>query len=207
MTVAFVTDGTNEFSRKLCRILVRRGFSISFTYRGLKNEAHAALSEIESLGARAICLPVEDFSASELSAAVIETAERLGGIDALFYVYVHHAADKDENEELLLDVDDKDWDDAMNRGARGFFLSSKYSLPYLVSSGCGRVAALDIFPHHIASLNLAEHVSSHSLRTALEYISPELSNYGVSAIYRQISGEVDWAGIIMENTNIRDFQD
>jgi 3-oxoacyl-[acyl-carrier protein] reductase len=197
MTIAFVTDGTNKFSRELCRLLARRGFSVSFTYGGPEEEAEIMRDELQALGAMSVCQPVRDFTAPELSAAVIDAAERLGGIDALFYVSGHHDMEE-EGDKLLLDLDYAEWDGAMAAGARGFFLSCKYAMPYLVSSGCGRILALDASWRRAYAQNLVEYVSSASLRAAAKFISRELSNYGVSAVYRQISGDENWAGIIME---------
>jgi 3-oxoacyl-[acyl-carrier protein] reductase len=197
MTIAFVTDGTNKFSRELCRLLARRGFSVSFTYGGPEEEARAMRDELQTLGAAAICRPVRDFTAPELSCAVIDTAESLGGIDALFYVYGYRG-EEEEGDKLLLDLDYAEWDRAMAAGARGFFLSCKYALPYLVSSECGRILTLDASQHQTCTQGLVECVSSLSLRDTAKFISRELSCYGVSVVYRQISEDENWAGKIME---------
>ncbi|MDR1471627.1 MAG: SDR family NAD(P)-dependent oxidoreductase [Synergistaceae bacterium] len=199
MVAAFVTNGTGKFSRELCRLLARRGFSVSFTYGGPEEEARAIEGELRALGAVSICLPVKDFSAPELSGAVIETAERLGGIDSLFYVFGHRD-EEGEDDKMLLDLDYVEWDSVMAGGERGFFLSCKYALPYLVSSARARVWALDAFQYGASSQNLAEYVSSLSIENMVAFISRELSNYGVPALYRRISEDENWASGIMEES-------
>jgi NAD(P)-dependent dehydrogenase (short-subunit alcohol dehydrogenase family) len=90
---------------------------------------------------------------------------------------------------MLLDLDGEDWDSAMNRGAKGFFLVCKFALPYLICREGSRIVAIDPSDSGSKEPGLLEGVSKRALLAALEHISKELSNYGISAEYRVISGE------------------
>ncbi|MDR3254354.1 MAG: SDR family oxidoreductase [Synergistaceae bacterium] len=192
---AFVTNGTDENCAKLCCALAVRGFSVAFTHEADADAASDLASRIESAGVAALPFVVKNFGAvrseglrlaEELSVAVVETAERFGGIDALFYF----APPASASAAMLLDLDDEDWDVAMDRGAKGFFLSCKYALPYLISREGSSVTALDArgADEDGEKPGLADLASREALRVVVEDIADELSAYGISTVYKKISG-------------------
>jgi NAD(P)-dependent dehydrogenase (short-subunit alcohol dehydrogenase family) len=194
--VAFVTEGTAARCSGICRALAEKKYSVSFTYSGGEAEAASLRAEIEALGVRCMAFPVEKFDAPALSNAVIGTAEALGGIDLLVY-FGDMPEDSETEGALTLDLDEADWDDAMNRGVRGFFLCCKYALPYLVGKPGARVVAVDTKPHDRGACNLAEFAASRALQAAALRISDETSLYGVSLAYRKMSD--DWLAELMED--------
>jgi 3-oxoacyl-[acyl-carrier protein] reductase len=191
---AFVTCGTEEECAKLCLELARRGFSVGFTHRPDDAGASDLASRIKSLGVPALALPVSRTGpelAAELSAAVVRTAEELGCIDMLFYLSPAAAG----GGELLLDLDEGDWDAAMDAGPRGFFLCCKYALPYLINRGGARVVVLDAGGD---DPNLVEGASREAFKKVAEGVSAELSSYGVSVVWEKISGD-GWIDGLVDN--------
>lgn len=186
---AFVTCGTDEECAKLCLELARRGFSVGFTHQPDDAGAPELASQIESLGVSALALPVGRTCpelAAGLSAAVVRTAEEFGGIDALFFLSPAEAG----GGELLLDLDEEDWDAAMDAAPKGFFLLCKYALPYLISRVGARVVVLDAGGD---DPNLVESASREALKKVAEVVSEELSSYGVSVVRKKISS-AGWIG-------------
>ena len=183
--VAFVCGGTGNDFRRLCAALGANGYDISFTYDD-EDEAQALAAEIEAGSTKSMRSPLADYSAEELSTAIVETAERMGGIDLL--VYMGELPKGYETDgKLLLDLDDSDWDIALNRTARGFFLACKYALPYLIGRQGAHIVAVDTASEDCqgdAERSLTTFVASHALKAACEHLETELSHYGVSAEYK-----------------------
>lgn len=188
----FMIGGTDSECRKLCLELAGRGCAVGFTYGSDESAASELSSQVESAGGRALALRAASFSAEELSAAIVETAEKLGGIGSLFFFRTRGTGQ--DQGGMLLDLDEEDWDAEMNRSAKGFFLSCKYALPYLIGQEGSVIAALDPLS---ADGSLMDGVSGAALQAAAEHISRELSNYGVMVIYEKISGD-DWAARVSE---------
>jgi NAD(P)-dependent dehydrogenase (short-subunit alcohol dehydrogenase family) len=112
-------------------------------------------------------------SAPELSKAIVDTAERFGGIDVLVFV---HDAGNTGGGELLLDLGEEDWDSALVP-AKTFFLSCKYAVPYLINSPRAR---LIIISREIADDdNIAEYAAAQTLKALSERAAKELSGFGI----------------------------
>lgn len=187
--VAFVTEGTAEGCSDICRELAKKNYSVCFTYSGDAEEAESLKAAIESCGVSSMAFPVKNFDAPELSSAIVETAEKLGGADLLVY-FGDMPHDYEAEGGLALDLDETDWDEAMNRGVRGFFLCCKYIVPYLIGRQGAQIVAVDTKPHDCGECSLAEFVASRALHAAVERISTEMSFYGLSASCKKISD--DW---------------
>lgn len=113
-------------------------------------------------------------SPEELSSAVVDTAEETGGIDELVFVWRAGA----DGERLALDLEAADWDDAMERGPRAFFLACKYAVPYLVSRPGSRVTLA--MPRVDAPMDAASAASRAALEETASRLSCELAPFGVS---------------------------
>jgi 3-oxoacyl-[acyl-carrier protein] reductase len=193
--VAFITEGTGPRCRELCLELAKRGFMIGFAHDDSDEVSDRLCREIESAGSEAVSRRVEKFAAGDLSAAVIETAEKFGGIDVL----IHPCMLQPPLDEggLVLDLDEEDWDDAMNRGARGFFLSCKYALPYLINRPRAGILALSAIPRAPLGASLAVYAANCALRASVEHMSRETTLFGISITYREIRDEPGWLEDLM----------
>lgn len=188
---ALIVEGGNSRCRELCLACAEQGFDIGFTYSGDREDADALVREIAALGAEASAFEVSRFAASELAEAVVQTAERLGGIDVLVYCNVREQGYETEGK-LVLDLDEEDWDVAFARGAKGFFLVCKYALPYLIGRPGARIVAVDSNPPGCGDCALSEYVASRALHAAAEHIATEVSYYGVSATAKLLEEMRGW---------------
>jgi NAD(P)-dependent dehydrogenase (short-subunit alcohol dehydrogenase family) len=145
--------------------------------------AASLAGSIESLGAQALACVAERPCAEGLSSAVIAVAEEFGGIDLLVFARRKSDAPPDT---LLLDLDESDWDGSMDE-ARAFFLLCKYALPYLINKENSGVIVIDCNGADAAQ-SLPDLVSGKAIEAAVGRISAELSGYGVSALYKNVSG-------------------
>lgn len=175
---AFVSGGV--LTGEICAALAGLGYSTCF----LRDENPVFTdnsSEPQSEGTMAF--KVRDFSASELSNAVIESVEEFGEMDLLVFV---GGSQREPSGSMLLDIDDELWDSRMNRSARGFFLLVKYLLPYLISRPGSRIVVADISSD---SPDAAAAAASAALEASAEQMTEELSACGISLSYKRTTGE------------------
>lgn len=194
--VAFACGGTGKDFRSLCAALAANGYAVSFTYDE-EAAAETMTAEIEAAEGDSMASRLSAYSSEELSAAIVETAERMGGIDLLLYMG-ELPEDYEADGKLLLDLDENDWDISLGRVARGFFLSCKFALPYLISRPGARVVAVDAYSGECRGAgerSLTSFVASSALKAAVEHLETELSHYGVAAEYRTICE--GWIGEIV----------
>lgn len=131
---------------------------------------------LPSKGTNVTVYLLKDYSAQEISEAVIGAEEKLGSIDTLIY-----CADGDRAcaSSMLLDIDEREWDDLMNRRLKGFFLACKYAMPYLVGRENARIFL--VLPEKPAEGACGLHVwaADAACRAAVGHLSSELAAYGV----------------------------
>lgn len=177
--IAFLTKGETPFGRKLCTALAHLGYSIGFT---CSKESSCDLQKaVESAGGSALALAVTDFDASTLSEAVVTTVEHFGRLDVLVFLTDPPSG----ASNMLLDLDEGDWDSCMNRGAKGFFLLAKYALPYLIDGETSHVIVFE--PPRGGDArepNATEGASDGALAAVLFGISEELASCGIKLTYR-----------------------
>lgn len=144
---------------------------------GGAEECQEGLSQtLSSKGMNVTIRPLGDYSAQEISKSVIEAEEKFGSIDTLVY-----CADGDGacGSSMLLDIDEQEWDDLMNRRLKGFFLACKYALPYLVGREKSRIFLLLPEKPTAGACGLHVYVADAACRAAVTHMSAELAAYGV----------------------------
>lgn len=176
--IAFLTKGETPFGRKLCSALAHLGYSIGFTCS--KENACDLQKAVESTGKSALAFAVTDFDASTLSEAVVATVEHFGRLDVLVFLTDPPSG----ASNMLLDLDEGDWDSCMNRGAKGFFLLAKYALPYLIDGETSHVIVLETPRGDARESNATEGASDGALAAVLSGISEELASCGIKLTYR-----------------------
>jgi len=126
----FVTGG----SRGIGSAIVRRAagkYNVCFTYNTHEECAERLTTEFGALGVCAVRCDLKD--AESIRAAVEFAKKRFGKIDIL----INNAGVSKSG--LLIDLDEKDWDDVFDVNAKGTYLVTKAVLPDMLSRGNGAI--------------------------------------------------------------------
>lgn len=165
--VVFIAGGGDRL--EICRAFSEKGYYVSATFSGDKSELGNVVQFACGAG---------DLTPSDLSSAIVDTAEQLGGIDAAVWA-MERPSGGDGWDKMLLDLDASDWDSAMSRGARGAFLMCKFALPYLISRPGARIIFLEPDPISDNGRDVAEETASRALDALAGRLTHELSVHGI----------------------------
>lgn len=135
MKYALVTGGSRGLGREICICLARKGFPVLINYRSGHEAARQTLEQIESEGGMAELLPfdVSDKEAAEKSLEVWQEAHP----DDYVAVMVNNAGIRQDN--LMVFMQDKEWEDVMHTTIDGFFYTTRYLLKNMISKRWGRI--------------------------------------------------------------------
>ncbi|MDO5116687.1 MAG: SDR family oxidoreductase [Synergistaceae bacterium] len=113
----------------------------------------------------------KDMSLAEIAPAVIECAEKLGGIDMILFM-----PDIGSREPLFLDISPDDFT-AHTAALNGFFMACKCALPYMMGGESPVIAAL--LPAEPA--NIAESMYRAAMESIIDGMKAEFESYGITA--------------------------
>jgi 3-oxoacyl-[acyl-carrier protein] reductase len=134
--VAVVTGGTRGIGLAIAHRLAGDGFDLLLTYRGDEEAAKAAEAELAGSGRRVKVLAA-DVSTADGAGQTIETAmKELGGIDVL----VNNAGITRDN--LIMRMNEDDWDAVLTTNLKGAFLTSKAAIRPMLRQRSGRIVNL-----------------------------------------------------------------
>src|SRR5450755_2795366 len=126
--VALVTGAAKRIGRALALSLAEAGADIAITYRGSEAEALKTVSDIESLGQKAIAVQCDVRSPESIRAAVSKVVDRFGRLDLL----VNNAGAFET--AVLEQISVAQWDAMFETNTRGPFLVSQAAYPHLHKS-------------------------------------------------------------------------
>ncbi len=128
-----VTGGVRRLGRAFALALAAEGADVALTTRVLDEASAALVKQLEALGVRAFAVACDVTFPDQVSAAVLEAASLLGGIDLLINnAGIFEAAP-------LEDLQAAQWDAMYATNTRGPFLVAKAALPYLRAASAGRI--------------------------------------------------------------------
>jgi NAD(P)-dependent dehydrogenase (short-subunit alcohol dehydrogenase family) len=131
--IALVTGGGSGIGEGACYALARAGAAVAVVdVRGPR--ARAVADHIQVEGGRAVAAVADVGDEQQISAAIAQSVEALGGLHVVF-------ANAGINgmqcpiEEMTLD----EWDATINTNLTGTFLTVKHSIPHLRAAGGGSI--------------------------------------------------------------------
>jgi len=130
---AIVTGASRGIGRAIARALAAEGAHVCIAYNAHGAEAAAVVAEIVEAGGRAVALPCDVSSESQVKALFAEALPRLGRLDLV----VNNAGVI--LEKPLLDTTAADFDWLMGINLRGTFLVGREALREMSARGRGRV--------------------------------------------------------------------
>jgi 3-oxoacyl-[acyl-carrier protein] reductase/pteridine reductase len=184
---ALVTGGARRVGRGIALALAEAGADVALTYRTTHAEAVATVSEIESLGRRALAVECDVRSEASVRAAVTAAAGRFGRLDLV----VNNAAvfDSAPLDSLTLEQ----WDAVFETNVRGPFLVAREALPHLRAAegriinigSLGGMKAWAGHAHYCAS-KAALHMLTQAMAKAF---APEVSVNCVAPGWIELDGD------------------
>lgn len=169
--VALVTGGGSGIGAATCRRFAREGASVAVV--DLRADPAAAVAaEIAAAGGTAVPLTADVRDEAAVAAAVNETAQRFGGLHAVF-------ANAGINgmqcpiEEMTLE----EWRATVDTNLTGTFLTVKHAIPHLRASGGGAVV-------------ITASVNGNRLFSAAGYAAYSSSKAGQAAFGRMAAQEL-----------------
>jgi 3-oxoacyl-[acyl-carrier protein] reductase len=129
---AVVTGGSRGIGRAIALGLAEAGADVVLTYKSKRAGADAAVAKIESLGRRALALPMDVTDRASVEAAT-KDAQAFGPISILINnAGINKPTDFDK-------VTDSDWDDVVDTNLKGPFVAAQTFLPLLAEAGGGSI--------------------------------------------------------------------
>jgi 3-oxoacyl-[acyl-carrier protein] reductase/pteridine reductase len=170
---ALVTGGARRVGREIALTLARAGADVAITYRTSSSEALETVSEIESLGRRALAVECDVRSEASVRATVAATVSSFGQLNLV----VNNAAvfNSAKLDSLTLDQ----WDAVFKTNVRGAFLVAREALPYLREAqgriiNIGSLGGIHAWADH--AHYCASKAALHSLTQAMaKAFAPEVS--------------------------------
>ena len=134
--VALITGGSSGIGRATAVAMAREGAKIALTARRAER-CRDAVAEIESIGGEALALAGDIADATHVEALVDATVERWGRLD----IAVPNAGINGVFAPIE-DITPEEWDQTHHINVRGTFLTVKYAIPHLRTSGGGSIVVV-----------------------------------------------------------------
>ena len=133
---AIVTGGSRGIGRAIVLRLAQDGADVLFTYSSNDEAAQSVVTEVESLGRKAIALKADAANASGAEEVVKKATESFGKIDIL----VNNAGVT--RDTLLMRMSEEDWDIVLDTNLKGVFLLTKMVIRPMMSAKRGKIITI-----------------------------------------------------------------
>jgi pteridine reductase len=167
--IALVTGGGIRVGRAIALALGRAGAEVAVHYRGSREGAESAASEIQAAGRRTAVVAGDLAQPEDCRRVVRDSTTALGGLDFL----VHSAANF--HRASLADTDEDLWDSAMNVNARAGFLLAREAADILRQRRGRIVLISDFLAESPAKNYLAHSVSKAAVEGLVRALAVELA--------------------------------
>ena len=130
---ALVTGASRGIGKAIALELARQGASVAINFAGNADRAAGVVSEIQSLGGKAIAIQGDVADAKRVTEMVQETIGEFGRLDIL----VNNAGIT--RDTLLMRMKESDWDAVINTNLKGVFLGTKAVTRQMMKQRSGRI--------------------------------------------------------------------
>ncbi len=130
---ALVTGSSRGIGRAIALELARRGARVVVNYRTGAEQAEAVRAEIEALGVPALAVAADVSQAVAVEHLFARIGETFGAVDVL----VNNAGITRDN--LILRMDERDWDAVLDTNLKAAFLCTRVALRGMLRARWGRV--------------------------------------------------------------------
>ncbi len=159
--VVFITGAATRVGREVALYLAAKGAHIAFSYYAA-DEPHAqTCAEIEAKGAQCLALPLEVRNAQQVRDCVHQIVQRFGRIDVL----INNASVWLKSN--FLEIQESDWDTAVEVNLKGPFLCSQAVAPIMLRQGGGVILNITDLSAFQVWKGYAHHASSKAGLVAL----------------------------------------
>lgn len=178
---AIVTGGTRGIGRAIVRELVNNNYNgiakcdIAFIYNSSDKNAEELLEEIKAYNVKAFAYKTDVSSFEETQRTVNDIINKLGGVDIL----VNNAGITKDN--LLLRMNEKDFDDVINANLKSVFNYTKAVLKPMITQRYGRIINITSVVALIGNPGQANYVASKAgVIGFTKSMARELSTRGIT---------------------------
>lgn len=133
---ALVTGGSRGIGKAICLELARQGANVVFSYAGNAQAAQETLTELETLGIKALAIQGDVADSAAVKDLVDATMKEFGRIDIL----VNNAGVTRDNLTMMLK--EEDFDKVIETNLKGAFLTMKAVSRPMLKQKYGRIVNL-----------------------------------------------------------------
>lgn len=204
--IALVTGGSRGLGRNAALKLAARGVDVILTYRSQQAEAAAVVAEIESLGARAVALPLDVADAARFAGFAAEVKASLQAVwQRASFDYLLNNAGAGLHASIA-DTTEAQFDQMVNIHLKGVFFLTQALLP-LIADG-GRILNVSSGLTRFALPGYAAYATMKgAIEVLTKYLAKELGSRGIAAnVLAPGAIETDFGGgAVRDNAQLNAF--
>jgi 3-oxoacyl-[acyl-carrier protein] reductase len=173
--VAIVTGGVRRIGKVMALSLASEGATVVINAKSSRDEAEAAVREVEAAGGRALVHLADVTNEAAVADMVSKVVETFGRIDIL----INNAAIRREVPFTQMSL--SEWREITSVILEGAFLGSRAVLPHMVRAKHGRIVNIGGVSAHTGAYNRAHVAAAKSGLTGLtRALAVEFAEHGIT---------------------------
>ncbi|MFD1707903.1 SDR family NAD(P)-dependent oxidoreductase [Siminovitchia sediminis] len=173
---AVVSGAGQGIGRAVALAFAKEGANISFNYYGEDAKASELASELEASGAKVFFSEGDLTNGNYVKQFIEQTIGALDRIDILVNVAGI------SQQGLVQDLEESDWDRMLDINLKSVFLTTKYTVPHMISRKSGRIINFASQLGQKGGIGVSHYTASKAGVIAFtKSIALELGQYGITA--------------------------